>query len=87
MPRIPIRSVIETWKASQQNYSATAHLFGTDRRTVKHWVDQVRQPWGYLRWQGVQHTRGHFKSYVRVTKIFRQAQAIRTAILVETGGS
>ncbi len=53
MSRAPIRSIIETWKACGQNYSETARQLGIDRRTVKRWVDRGRQPWGYVRWQGL----------------------------------
>ena len=54
MSRLPVRTIIETWKACGQNFSATARQLGIDRRTVKRWVDRGRQPWGYVRWRGVQ---------------------------------
>ena len=54
MPRVPIRSIIETWKACKQNYSIAARQLGIGRRTIKRLVDRGRQPWGYVRWQGVQ---------------------------------
>ena len=54
MCRLPIRDIITTWKSCKRNYSATARQLGIDRRTVKPWVDRGRQPWGYVRWRGVQ---------------------------------
>ena len=54
MARVPIRIIIETWKACGQNYSVAAHQLDIDRRTVKRWVYRGRQPWGYVRWPGVQ---------------------------------
>ena len=54
MSRIPVRTIIETWKACDQNVSETARRLHVDRRTVKRWVDfRGWQPWGYVRWQGV----------------------------------
>jgi len=53
MPRVPIRTIIETWKTCGQSYSATARQLGIDRRTVRRWVLRGRQPWGYVRWQGI----------------------------------
>ena len=54
MPRLPIRAIITTWKACNQNYSATARQLGIDRRTVRRRVYRGRQPWGYVCRQGVQ---------------------------------
>ncbi|MBI4281990.1 MAG: hypothetical protein HY672_00675 [Chloroflexi bacterium] len=54
MPRVEIRTIIETWKACGQNNSLAARQLGIGRRTVKRWVERGRQPWGYVRWQGVQ---------------------------------
>ena len=53
MPRVPIHSIIETWKACKQNYFEGARKLGINRRTVKWWVERGRQPWGYVRWQGI----------------------------------
>ena len=44
MPRVPIRTIIETWKTCGQNFSVAASQLGIDRRTVKRWVDLGRQP-------------------------------------------
>ena len=34
--------------------SAAARGLGIDRRTVKRWVDRGRNPWGYVRWKGIE---------------------------------
>lgn len=54
MHRKEIREIIETWKACGENCSEAARCLGIDRRTVRRWVHQGRQPWGYVRWRGVE---------------------------------
>jgi putative transposase len=51
--RVPVREIVETWKASGENYSETARQLGIDRRTVRRWTQRGRQPWGYVRWRGM----------------------------------
>jgi len=81
MSRLPIRDIITTWKACNRNYSATARQLGIDRRTVKRWVDCGRQPWGYVRWQGVHRrstapkhpTRALFYEAMSLVRAWREA--------------
>ena len=54
MSRREIREIIEAWKACDGNYSEAARRLGIDWRTVKEWVRRGRQPWGYVRWQGLE---------------------------------
>jgi IS30 family transposase len=53
MSRKEIREIIETWKACDGDYSEAARRLGIDRRTVREWIRRGRQPWGYVRWQGL----------------------------------
>lgn len=54
MQRREIREIIEMWRECGGNASETARRLGIDRRTVSRWVQRGRQPWGYVRWKGVQ---------------------------------
>ncbi|MBI2852908.1 MAG: helix-turn-helix domain-containing protein [Chloroflexi bacterium] len=51
MARKAIREIIETWKDCEGNYSKAARRLGIDRRTVRLWVRQGRQPRGYVGWK------------------------------------
>jgi transposase InsO family protein len=54
MHRKEIKEIVETWRNCSENYSATARQLGIDRRTVKQWIVRCRQPYGYVRWNGVE---------------------------------
>ena len=76
MKRIPIRIIIETWKACGENLSAAARELGIDRRTVKRWVDRGRQPRGYVRWKGV-HRRSTAPKHPRRALVGEAALRVR----------
>jgi transposase InsO family protein len=54
MQRREIREIIETWRQCGGNASEAARRLGIDRRTVSRWVQRGRQPWGFVRWRGIQ---------------------------------
>lgn len=54
MQRREIREIVETWRSCGGNISEAARRLGIDRRTVKRWIDRGRQPWGFVRWKGIQ---------------------------------
>jgi len=54
MQRKDIREIIEIWRECGGNASEAARRLGIDRRTVSRWVERGRQPWGFVRWRGIQ---------------------------------